>query len=100
LRTGYDRPASHRAGGIVTGSVEELRAALAQVVDHLGTATRYAMRAGALIDDAVAVLAQLSEQHPESLVPAELNRASQDTARSLGLIQGGSMLVGDIEARL
>jgi hypothetical protein len=84
----------------MTGSVDELRAALAQVGEHLGEAARYAVRAGVLIDDAVAVLAQLSEQHPQSLVPAELNRAAADTMRSLGLIQGGSVLVGDIEARL
>ena len=84
----------------MTGSVDDVRAGLAQVVEHLGSAGRYAATAGHLIDDAVAVLAQLSEQHPESLVPVELRRAVDELQRGIGLIQGGSVAVTDIEARL
>ena len=73
---------------------------MARVVEHLNAAGQFAGRAGILIDDAVGALARLSEQHPESLVPAELKRAAAEATRSVGLIQGGHVLVGDIEARL
>jgi len=84
----------------VTGSVEELRGGLALVAEHLHSAHDVARHAGTLIDDAVAILARLSEEHPESLVPVELNRASDELGRTLGLIQSGSVAVADIDARL
>jgi hypothetical protein len=84
----------------VTGSVDEVRAGLALVAEHLGSAGQYAARASTLIDDAAAVLARLSEQHHESLVPAELSRAADQLSRGRGLIEGGRVLVADIEARL
>jgi hypothetical protein len=84
----------------VTGSLEEVRAALAVVAERLGSADQHARQAGVLIDDALGQLTRLSEQHSESLVPAELRRASDELGRGLDLINGGSVAVADIEARL
>jgi hypothetical protein len=84
----------------VTGSIDEVRAALAVVVERLGSAGQFAGRAGTLIDDAVAALTELSEQHSESLVPEELLRAVDELSAARGMIRAGSTAVLDIEARL
>jgi hypothetical protein len=53
-----------------------------------------------LIDEALGTLIKLSEQHSESLVPVELRRASDELSHGLQLINGGSVAVAEIEARL
>ncbi len=80
--------------------LDEVRAALAGVVEQVRSAHRQAAVAQAQIGDAVAVLTRLGEQHHESLVPVELRRAADELERGLGLIDAGAGLVADIEARL
>lgn len=84
----------------MTGSLEEVRAGLLLVAERLGAADQYARRAGTLLDDALAELTRVGEQHSESLVPAELRQARDELDRGLGLVNAGSMAVSDIEARL
>ena len=84
----------------MTGSFDELRAGLADVAERLSSAGQFARRAGVLIDDALGQLTQLSEQHSESLVPVELQRASDELQHGLQLINSGSVAVADIESRL
>jgi hypothetical protein len=84
----------------VTGSVEEVRAGLLAVAERLVAASQYARQAGTLLDDAIAELTRLSEQHSESLVPAELQRARDELDRGLEFVNAGSVAVGDVEARL
>jgi hypothetical protein len=78
----------------------EIRLVLAGVAEQLGEAYQHAGLARARIADAVAVLAGLSEQHSEPLVPDELRRAADELERGLGLISGGASAVADIDARL
>jgi hypothetical protein len=84
----------------VTGSVEEVRAGLLAVSERLFAAHQYARQAGTLLDDAIAELTRLSEQHSESLVPAELQRARDELDRGLEFVNAGTVAVGDVEARL
>lgn len=84
----------------MTGSIDELRAALLAVAELIDTAGQSAVRAGSMIDDALGELTRLSEQHTESLVPAELRRAADGVHRGLELIRGSGLVVSDIEARL
>jgi hypothetical protein len=84
----------------VSGSFDEVRAGLLLVAERLVAADQFARRAGTLIDDALAELTRVSEQHSESLVPAELRQARDELDRGLGLVNAGSMAVSDIEARL
>lgn len=84
----------------MTGSIDELRTGLAAVAERLGSAGQFARQAGVLIDEALGELTRLSEQHSESLVPAELRRASDELGHGLQLITGGSRAVAEIEARL
>ena len=65
-----------------------------------GRGRQFARRAGGLLDDALAELTRLSEQHSESLVPAELRRARDELDRGLELVNAGSVAVADVEARL
>jgi hypothetical protein len=78
----------------------EIRAVLAGVAEQLGSAYQQAGIARVRIDDAVAVLDGLGEQHSEPLVPAELRQAAEELERGLGLITGGASAVADIDARL
>lgn len=84
----------------MTGSFDELRAGLLLVAERLGAADQFARRAGTLLDDALAELTRVSEQHSESLVPVELRQARDELDRGLGLVNAGSIAVSDIEARL
>jgi hypothetical protein len=83
----------------VTGSLDEVRAGLLLVAERLAAADQFARRAGTLLDDALAELTRVSEQHSESLVPVQLRRARDELDRGLGLVNAGSMAVSDIEAR-
>ncbi|TWF78674.1 hypothetical protein FHX44_114597 [Pseudonocardia hierapolitana] len=78
----------------------EVRAVLAGVAEQLGSAYQQAGIARARLEDAVAVLDGLGEQHSEPLVPAELLQATEELERGLGLITGGASAVADIDARL
>lgn len=78
----------------------EVRAVLAGVAEQIGSAYEQAGVARARIDDAVAVLDGLGEQHSEPLVPPELRQAAEELERGLGLISGGASAVADIDARL
>jgi hypothetical protein len=73
---------------------------LAGVAERLGSAYQHAGVARARIEDAVAVLDGLGEQHSEPLVPPELRQAVEELERGLGLISGGVSAVADIDARL
>jgi hypothetical protein len=84
----------------VTGSLDEVRAGLLLVAERLAAADQFARRAGTLLDDALAELTRVSEQHSELLVPVQLRRARDELDRGLGLVNAGSMAVSDIEARL
>jgi hypothetical protein len=84
----------------VTGSLDEVRAGLLLVAERLAAADQFARRAGTLLDDALAELTRVNEQHSESLVPVQLRRARDELDRGLGLVNAGSMAVSDIEARL
>jgi hypothetical protein len=84
----------------VTGSLDEVRAGLLLVAERLAAADQFARRAGTLLDDALAELTRVREQHSESLVPVQLRRARDELDRGLGLVNAGSMAVSDIEARL
>jgi hypothetical protein len=81
-------------------SVEQLRAALAEVSDQLSTAYRYARTAQKGLAEVVALLTELDRSHHERLVPPELLRADQELTRGLGLIIGGAESVAAIDARL
>jgi hypothetical protein len=84
----------------VTGSIDDVRALLAQVAEQLGAAQKHAELARARIADATAVLSGLDEQHSETLVPEDLRRAADELDHGLELIGGGVMAVADIDARL
>lgn len=85
---------------ITTSAVLEVRAALGEVLDGLGTVGRLLELAQARAADAAAVLGGLADQHHESLVPAELHRAEAELARSRQLISAGCAAVAVIDARL
>ena len=84
----------------MTASFDELRAGLASVAGHLRVADDFARVAGVSMEEALAILVRLSEQHPESLVPAPLSRAVDELERTLRLMRSGGTLVADIESRL
>ena len=84
----------------MTESLGEIRTVLAGVTEQLGSAYQYAGRARAGIVDAMALLDDLGEGHPEPLVPAELRAAAAELERGLALISGGASAVADIDARL
>ena len=84
----------------MTGSFEELRTGLAVVAQLLDAAGGHTAQAGALIDDALAELTRLSEQHAESVVPAPLRRAATELGTTRAMINSGGLAVADIEARL
>lgn len=81
-------------------SLGEIRAALADVAEQLGTAYRHAGIARARLADALAVLTELDAQHGEPLVPPTLHRAGTELDRVQGLISGSASAVAAIEARL
>jgi hypothetical protein len=84
----------------MTESIAEVRAALAAVSESLGSAARHARIARDRLDDAVAVLTDLDREHPESLVPPELHRASAELDHGLAAIGGGRDAVAALDARL
>ncbi len=84
----------------MNGSVAEIRLELAGVTEQLVEAYRHATTARARLADAVAVLTELSGNHPEPLVPPQLRRADGELDRSLSLISGGAAAVADLDARL
>ncbi len=84
----------------MTGSFDELRAGLALVAQLLATAGQHTAQAGGLLDEALAELTRLSEQHSESLVPVPLQRAATELGTTRAMINGGGLAVADIEARL
>lgn len=81
-------------------SVADVKAGLAEVSELTRTAAELAGRAGESIDAAVRVLAELSRQHPESLVPNGLTRAVEELDRGRGYIDAALTAVGDLDARL
>jgi hypothetical protein len=84
----------------VSESLAEIRSVLAGVAEQLGSAYRHAGLARARIADAVSLLDDLGQGHPEPLVPVELRRAADELDRGLVLISGGATAVADIDARL
>jgi len=81
-------------------SVAEVRAALAEVAELTRTAGELAALARERIDAAVRVLAELSRQHPESLVPKGLAGAVDELDRGHGHLATALTAVGDLDARL
>ena len=77
-----------------------MRAALAAVSESLCTADQHARYALDRIEEAVAVLTDLDREHSESLVPAELRRASEQLTHGLTVINGGRDAVVGLGARL
>jgi hypothetical protein len=84
----------------VSESLGEIRSVLAGVAEQLGSAYQHAGMAMARITDAVALLDDLGQGHPEPLVPVELRKAADELQRGLKLISGGASAVADIAARL
>lgn len=84
----------------MSGSLGEVRQALADVAEQIGDAYRHAATARDRLADAVAVLTDLGTQHTEPLVPPALRRADGELDRSLTLISGGAAAVADLDARL
>jgi hypothetical protein len=85
---------------VTEDSIEQVRAALAEVSERLRTAYRCARSAERGLAQAVALLAELDRSHHEQLVPAELVRADEELTRGLELISGGVDSVAAIDARL
>lgn len=81
-------------------SLGEIRRVLADVCNQLGTAYHHAGVARDRLTDAETVLAALSEQHHESLVPPQLRHAETELDRGLDLITNVMSLVTDLGARL
>ena len=75
---GRDPGVRGRRRPAVTGSFDELRAGLAVVAQLLATAGQHTAQAGGLLDEALAELTRLSEQHSESLVPVPLQWAAAE----------------------
>lgn len=84
----------------MSGSLGEVRQALADVTAQIDEAYRHAATARARLTDAVAVLTEMGTQHSEPLVPPELRRADGELDRSLTLISSGAAAVADLDARL
>lgn len=84
----------------MSDSLGEIRAELAAVAELIGGAGQYTGLARARINEAIAVLAGLGEQHSESLVPDELRRAADEVDHGLRLINHLAVVVADIDARL
>ena len=81
-------------------SIEQLRAALAEVSERLRSAYRCASSAEQGLAQAIALLTELNRSHHDQLVPPDLLRADQELTRSLGLISGGADSVAAVDARL
>ena len=77
-----------------------MRAALARVAERLGTAGQFAGQGGDMIDDALAALTQLSEQHSESLVPAGAAPGGRRGEPRRPAHPARGTALADIEARL
>ena len=84
----------------MTGSIDEVRAGLVAVLELLDEAGGRLTRAAGLIDEAVAVLAQLGREGGLPLPPRELRRAVDEAQRVRAAIQGGLTVVDGIQARL
>jgi len=69
-------------------SIEAIRAATAEVRDQLAAAHHGVVTARERLSGAVRTLADLSRNHPSSLVPQEHQRADEQLARCLELIAG------------
>jgi len=84
----------------VAASLGEVRAGLAEVSEHLGTAYRCARTAQQRLVEAVGVVCVLDRAHHDQLVSPELLRAGHELTRALELISGGADSVAAIAARL
>ena len=84
----------------MTESIAEVRAALAAVSESLGSADHHARVARARLSRRRSQCCHLDREHPESLVPPELHRASEQLDHGLAAIDGGRDAVTDLNARL
>jgi hypothetical protein len=81
-------------------SVEQVRASLALVGDHLQTAHQQLSEACERLAEAHAILAEASRMHPRSLVPPELTRACDHAGEQLTLLLGVMEAVERFSGRL
>ncbi|AHH94016.1 hypothetical protein GCM10010174_85160 [Kutzneria viridogrisea] len=81
-------------------SVEEVRAALERVLEHLRAAYLQVSEAHRELSEAVAILTAASRTHPRSLVPPELTKACDHAKEQLSLIAGGMEAVEQFSCRL
>ncbi|MBN9108428.1 MAG: hypothetical protein J0I34_06570 [Pseudonocardia sp.] len=81
-------------------SLAEVKAVVADVAEQTRTAAELVRRAGDGVAEAVRILADLSRQHSESLVPSTLTRAADELDRCHDHVAGALQAVGDLDARL
>lgn len=81
-------------------SVEEVRAALNLVSDHLRAAYQQVSEAHQRLSEAVAILTAASRTHPRSLVPPELTKACDHASEQLSLVAGAMEAVERFSCRL
>lgn len=84
----------------MSDSLGDVRVELAAVAELINGAGQYTGLARTRMNEAIAVLAGLGEQHSESLVPDELRRAVDEVDHLLRLIDHLAVVVADIDARL
>jgi hypothetical protein len=84
----------------VTGSLAEVRAALALAAESLGAAHGHARVARERLDEALRVLVGLDTESGASLVPHEYHRAGEELDAGLALIGSGREAVEGLDARL
>ncbi|HEY8373084.1 MAG TPA: hypothetical protein VIL00_10105 [Pseudonocardiaceae bacterium] len=81
-------------------SVAEVRAALELVREHLTAGLADLDRAAQLLDEAGSMLADLSRNHQESLVPPELARAGEELQQAEQAVRVAVTVVLEYSARL
>jgi hypothetical protein len=81
-------------------SVEEVRASLSLVNDHLQTAHQQVAEACERLAEAHAILTEASRMHPRSLVPPELTKACDYANEQLTLLLGVMEAVERFSGRL
>jgi len=81
-------------------SVEQVRASLVVVGDHLRTAHQQLTEACERLTEAHAILEEARRMHPRSLVPPELTRACDHAREQLTLLLGVMEAVERFSGRL
>ncbi|APU17636.1 MULTISPECIES: hypothetical protein [Actinoalloteichus] len=81
-------------------SVEDVRAALEQVKDEINRARLSTATALRLVEEALAIVAEVESDHHETITPPEASRARGDLDRTLESLTGSEQAVDAVLSRL